>query len=286
MKMKEDIFKYLDIFLSKIKKSINEHRIFYLFHYSSKILLSNAKKNIREKGLLYFIHSSYKIFLNLNHFSTWINDYNKFWLWFYTNFKSTRRFKFHKKIYNYFYHKYNITWNNERSVEIPILWKIIENYNGKNILEVGNVLSYYFSVNYDIIDKYEKVEGVINQDVINYHPSKKYDLIISISTLEHVGWDETPREPMKILKAIENLKNLLTPNGKIVITLPLGQNTVLDKLIKENKIQFSKYFCLKRISKNNKWKEVSWDKISNAKYGIPYPAANGVIIGIIGKNNS
>jgi hypothetical protein len=54
---------------------------------------------------------------------------------------------------------------------------------------------------------------------------------VSISTLEHVGWDEMTREPMKILKAIENLKNLTNPKGKIVVTLPLGYNPELDRLL-------------------------------------------------------
>ena len=29
--------------------------------------------------------------------------------------------------------------------------------------------------------------------------------IVSISTMEHVGWDETPRDSKKILVALENL---------------------------------------------------------------------------------
>jgi hypothetical protein len=82
---------------------------------------------------------------------------------------------------------------------------------------VGNVLSHYFSVNHDVVDKYEKAEGVINRDIIDFHPSKEYDLIISISTLEHVGWDEDIsdhkilHDPSKILRAIENLRGLLAP---------------------------------------------------------------------------
>ena len=36
---------------------------------------------------------------------------------------------------------------------------------------------------------------------------------------------------MKVIKAIENLKNLLTPEGKIVVTLPLGYNLDLDKIL-------------------------------------------------------
>jgi len=38
----------------------------------------------------------------------------------------------------------------------------------------------------------DETSGVINQDVVDYIPSEKYDLIIGISTLEHVlmmGYD-------------------------------------------------------------------------------------------------
>jgi SAM-dependent methyltransferase len=157
-----------------------------------------------------------------------------------------RTFTFQGETYRYFYHKYNTTWRNERAVEIPIVWKIVKKYMDRNILEVGNVLSHYFSVNHDILDKYEKAKGVINQDVVNFSTAKKYDLIVCISTLEHVGWDETPREHMKILHAIENLKKLLAPKGKIVITLPLGYNPELDKLLKNGKIHFTKRFCMRR----------------------------------------
>jgi len=95
---------------------------------------------------------------------------------------------------------------NERAVEIPIIWHIVRENKGKRILEAGNVLSHYFRVDHDIVDKYERAEDVINEDVVNFQPSKKYDLIVSISTLGHVGWDENPKEPSKILKAIEHLK--------------------------------------------------------------------------------
>jgi len=57
--------------------------------------------------------------------------------------------------------------------------------------------------------------------------------IVSISTIEHMGWDETPRDPKKIPLALENLIECLVPGGEIVVTLPIGYNTYLDKLLKE-----------------------------------------------------
>ena len=68
-----------------------------------------------------------------------------------------------------------------------------KNTSWKNIFEVGSVLSHYFPINHDVLDKYEKGHGVINQDVVDFKPHNKYDLIVSISTLEHVGFDDNTK---------------------------------------------------------------------------------------------
>jgi hypothetical protein len=87
---------------------------------------------------------------------------------------------------------------------------------------------------------------------------------------------------MKILRAIENMKALITPlGGMIIVTLPLGYNSALDKLLKDGIIRFSKQYNLVRISKGNEWKETSWQDLQAAKYNTPLPFANGLLIGII-----
>jgi len=197
----------------------------------------------------------------------------------------SRTFNFQENIYNYFCHKYNFTWSNERSIEVPIIWDIVKKSKGK-ILEVGNVLSHYYSVSHDIVDKYEKAKGVINQDIVNFRPSLGYDLIISISTLEHIGWDEIPREPGKILRALNNLKlNCLAPGGKMVITVPLGKNLELDKFLNEDKIDIGKQYYLRRVSKKNDWIEVGWNDVKDLKHdsSFPFYSANGIVIGIYEK---
>jgi SAM-dependent methyltransferase len=193
-----------------------------------------------------------------------------------------KAFEFQGRNYDYFYHLYNTTWKTERAVEVPIVWDAVQQYkeSNKRILEVGNVMSHYFSpIKYDIVDKYEKMDGVINNDVVDFHPSEKYDLIICISTLEHVGWDEEPQDPMKVIESIKNLKNCLAPKGKLIVTIPLGYNHPLDVLIKEEKLGFTSQGYLKKISWAHKWKEVGVSEINNARYGYPYPYATAVMIG-------
>ena len=143
------------------------------------------------------------------------------------------------------------------------------------------MLSHYFLGNHDVIDKYEKWPGVTNVDVADYRVSLKYDLIVSISTIEHVGWDEQAHDPTIIIRAIRNLKSSLAPKGKLVLTLPVGYNMDLDRLLDGQNLGFSEKRCLKRISKDNRWVEVPWEDIRCSRYGRPFPAANGLIVGII-----
>ena len=194
----------------------------------------------------------------------------------------SRTFLFQGEKYNYFNHWYNTTWNNERTIEIPIICKFVSESNDDNILEIGNVLKHYFNINHDVVDKYEKGKGVINEDVVDFQTSKNYNLIISISTLEHVGWDENLRNPEKIFKALINLKKLLVHGGRLVVTIPLGHNIVLDKYIEEGRVKFTKNYYLKRISKTNKWTELKTG-FTSAEYNYPFPSANVVYIGIFEK---
>lgn len=57
----------------------------------------------------------------------------------------------------------------------------------------------------------------------------------------------------------------------------------MDRLLKEDKMQFTKRYCLKRISKDNEWIEANWEDIKNARYNCPFNDANGLVIGIIEK---
>lgn len=208
---------------------------------------------------------------------------NSCWYYYYKITKSFATFRFKDSFYRYFNHRHNETWANERAIEIPVIWDFIKSAKseGKQVLEVGNVLSNYFSVSHDILDKYERAPGVINEDISTFAPNKKYDLIVSISTLEHIGWDEEPRDNLKIFKAINNLKNMLTDKGSVIASFPLGYNNNLDCLIKENSLAFTQLVCFKRLTQSNKWREVDLKESNDARYSFPFPFANYVAFGFI-----
>lgn len=193
-------------------------------------------------------------------------------------FRTNKRFEFRGSQYDYFCHWYNQTWRNERSIEIPIFFSIMQNYRQKHILEVGNVMSWYFPVHHDIVDKYEQAHRVINCDIIDFKPVTQYDLIISISTIEHIGQDEVPFNPVKSLHAVNHLLTLLKPQGKLIFSVPVGYNRELDREIFAGHFKDANIYAMRRISKNNDWCETSVEQIAECQYGIPYPAANAVLI--------
>ena len=197
-----------------------------------------------------------------------------------TRLVRTRTFIFDRRQYEYLYHFYNKTWKNERGVEVPIFQEILLRHQGKRILEIGNVLAHYFQIDHDVVDKYEVALGVINQDIVEYVPTQKYDLIVSVSTLEHVGWDEQPQEPAKLLQAIDHLRTAcLAPLGTIVASLPIGYNGYFDALLASGKTPFTTQHFLKRISKKNYWIETDWESCRDAPYG--RFVANALCIGTI-----
>ncbi|MFC1562392.1 hypothetical protein ACFL4Q_05295 [candidate division KSB1 bacterium] len=158
--------------------------------------------------------------------------------------------------------------------------KVYREFIGKKILEIGNVLRHYFPCDHTVIDKFEKAPGVRNIDIIDLNTSEKYDLIVSISTLEHVGYDEDQKNHNKISRAIDILKKCKSDTGTLIITLPLGYNADLDSMIKNNELNIHNLFFLKRISRNNIWVETVYKDIENCKYGTPFPYANGLVVGI------
>jgi len=207
-------------------------------------------------------------------------------------FLKNGKFTFRNKEYNYKIH--SRSWNSERVVEIPIVLEYID--ENKRILEVGDVLFQYLKPHWDIVDKYPERSGIIESDIIDYKPKDKYHLIVMISTLEHIGFNEDvaggekPEDFVdnnKTEEAIKNIKNnCLKTNGTLIITVPLGYNKEMDRKLMENKLGFTDLYYLKRITKDNKWIEINKEAVINPKYGDPFPCANYICVGVYDTNNN
>ena len=139
-------------------------------------------------------------------------------------------FDFHGERYAAFHHRRGSTWLTERAIEIPVAMRFVDGFGPSAFgLEVGNVLARYRAVRHRVVDKYERARGVENVDVLDIATDRLFDFIVSISTIEHVGWDEPERDLDKPVRAIQHLRSLLQPGGgRMLVTLPLGYNPTVD----------------------------------------------------------
>jgi len=193
-------------------------------------------------------------------------------------------FVFKGEEFKYFRHNYNKTYENERTIEVPIISAFLKSLDqSAKVLEVGNVLENYgLRGKHDVLDKYDPSPFVLNEDVISFMPTQKYDAIVSISTLEHVGWDEEVRDPVKIVTAVKNLTdNCLSPGGCMLVTIPLGYNTYFDDQLANGANYFTEKYFLKRMSAKNEWLQVEYAQVAGAKFGHPFKNANAMCIGIV-----
>ncbi len=204
--------------------------------------------------------------------------------------KQLQTFDFQGRKYNYLVSYRNFAWLSERTAEVPIVAAYVAEAErqGKRVLEVGDVLRQYTGLNkQEIVDKYEYRKGIVNVDIEEFLPRGQYDLIISISTMEHVGWNPPDAlDPEKSARAMRIFRDrFLAPGGMGVITLPVGYNPEIDKRLRSNELPFAKTYFLKRISKNNDWVETTEADALTKKYGAPFPDANAIVVGIIQASN-
>jgi hypothetical protein len=132
--------------------------------------------------------------------------------------------------------RYNGTWTNERAVEIPLARRFLKTVVGDGA-EVGNVLGHYGIKLSTVVDKYDHAAGITNVDVVEWYPTRPLDYLVSISTIEHVGRDETPRRDTKAVDALSHLIAIMKPEGRLFITAALGHNPALDEVIASGAIQ-------------------------------------------------
>lgn len=130
-------------------------------------------------------------------------------------------------------------WN-ERDIETPWACRILGNAHGR-VLEVGNATQWITAHPHrTIVDRWDPTPHVTiplhHTDIVNWHGGP-YDLIVSISTLEHVGTDpQEEQDPAKAVVALGHCYgSLLARGGEMAFTVPCGyhprlQNYVLGSL--------------------------------------------------------
>ena len=192
-------------------------------------------------------------------------------------------FIFEGQTLSLFYHRYNMTWANERAVEVPIAAEFLRRFYGKRVLEVGNVTPHYLEIAHTVIDKYERGSGIVNEDIADFAPGDQFDLILSVSTFEHIGFDdeENGDSAEKIAQAIATCRGLLAAQGRLLLTLPLGYNPALDRRIAAGQLGSDREVFLKRTGSLT-WQGVEAGEALACAYGQPFPYANALMIAQFG----
>jgi hypothetical protein len=110
-------------------------------------------------------------------------------------------------------------------------------------------------------------------------------LIISISTFEHIGFDDDATEPsaVKIKAAVARCRGLLKPDGRLVLTLPVGYNPDLDELMRTGGLGATREFYLRRTGRLD-WAPAAKAEALRCRFKTPFPYANAILVAEFTKN--
>ena len=169
------------------------------------------------------------------------------------------------------------TWRTERCVEIALGSRAVKSRRREDVLEVGNVLSFAGVAGQTVVDKYEEGPGVVNVDIVDFDPGRTYELVVSISTLEHVGRDEVPQDLDKASVALERVADL---GAQLLVTIPVGVHPQLESAFLSG--PFDEIVLLVKTGRLARWEPRPVDARSHVRYGTPYACGNGILVGMRG----
>jgi SAM-dependent methyltransferase len=187
------------------------------------------------------------------------------------------RFQLDGESHAYLFHRYKATWLTERAVEVPVVQRLVDREPGR-VLEVGNVLSHYRAQRHLVVDKYEQAPGIMNRDVLALDDLGRFELVVAISTLEHVGWDEEPRRPQAALEAVSALRERVAPGGRLVLTHPVGYNPHLDDALRSGAVPLERTVALRRAGRRTRWEQVPTEEAWRTPYDFLLYSARAVVI--------
>jgi hypothetical protein len=165
-------------------------------------------------------------------------------------------------------------WRTERCVEVPLGKQAVGERDPDGVLELGNVLGAAGVTGHTVVDKYEIGPGVLNVDIMDFDPDRRFDLAVSISTLEHVGFDEHPQDLSKGYSALTHLASLA---NDLLVTIPVGYNKALEGRFIEG--PFDRVELLVKTSRMAKWEQRPIRDAATIQYGAPYAYGNAVLVG-------
>lgn len=189
----------------------------------------------------------------------------------------TRTFTLGGRGYPYLRHRYLDTASSERAVELPVALALLHEAQAapaRRVLEVGDVLTHHAWSDHLVVDLYGRRPGVVNEDIASF-TGGPFDLVLSVSTVEHIGWDESPRDVDKAARAVGHMVSLLAPGGEMLVTIPVGYHRFLDDAVTDGRLNPTRIAWLVRTGVR-RWTEGSEDEALATVYGWPHAGASAV----------
>jgi SAM-dependent methyltransferase len=177
--------------------------------------------------------------------------------------------------------------SSERFIEYPWAFKNLEQKNTK-ILDVGSTGSYFplalaclghkvYVIDirpYEYRSHHPNLKDIIGDIRHTEFPDNFFDAVTAISTIEHIGLgrygDPLDKEGDK--KATQEIRRILKPKGKLLLTVPYGKPAVtklnrvydankLQSILKDFKIEHEDYF----FKKSKCWYSVTKEYLANVE---------------------
>jgi hypothetical protein len=133
-----------------------------------------------------------------------------------------------------------------------------------------------------VVDKYEEGPGVINEDIVDFAPGRRYGLVVCLSTLEHIGWDEEPQDADKAQVALRAMSDLVGDGGDMLVTIPVGYHRQLEHHYVSADAPFDDVCLLVKQSRLARWESQPVAERRRIGYGAPYACGNAILVGTRG----
>jgi len=103
----------------------------------------------------------------------------------------------------------------------------------------------------------------------------RFSLVVSISTLEHVGWDEEPKDPDKAAAALAAVDRL---GDELLVTIPVDYHRGFEQVFIDG--PFDSVVLAVKTSRRGVWERRPLSELSDVRYGHPYALGNGILVGV------
>jgi SAM-dependent methyltransferase len=195
----------------------------------------------------------------------------------------------------------------ERTVEIP--WALARYRGEQRVLDVGSAwteeeeylkgLAALGAAHLVGIDAALPPRGQLPFELVQADvrqlpfAGSSFELVFCISTLEHIGFDNSvyglsaERDPAGMAKALRELRRVLTVDGRLLVTVPCGELEDHGWFLQQPPDYWLALFGgagfdtsardVYELSRRGRWRRRRWFRAKGVRYGARGPAASAVL---------